>query len=59
VSLQISYKLAAFDSKEYKSFKDLALANNYLPLVGIIEKIEVYDASDRNKVKKISELVKK
>lgn len=59
VSIQITYKLASFDSKEYKNFKDLALSNDYLPIVGIIEKIEVYDAADRNKVKKIGELVKK
>ena len=59
VSLQITYKVASFNSKEYKNFKDLALSNGYLPIVGIIEKIEVYDAADRNKVKKISDLVKK
>lgn len=59
ITLQITYKIAAFDSKEYNSFKDLALSNNYLPIVGIIETIEVYDSSDSRNVKKIGELIKK
>ena len=59
VTLQITYKIAGFDSKEYKNFKNLALSNDYLPIVGIIEKIEVFDAADSRKVKKIGELVKK
>lgn len=59
ITLQITYKLAKFDSKEYKAFKDLALSNGYLPIVGIIEKIEVYDASNSRNVKKIGELTKK
>ena len=59
VTLQITYKIAAFDSKEFKSFKDLALSNDYLPIVGIIEKIEVFDASNSRNVKKIGELIKK
>lgn len=59
VTLQITYKIAGFESKEYKNFKDLALSNNYLPIVGIIEKIEVFDAENSRNVKKIGELVKK
>ena len=59
ITLQITYKIAAFDSKEFKSFKDLALSNDYLPIVGIIEKIEVFDASNSRNVKKIGELIKK
>lgn len=59
VTLQITYKIAAFDSKEFKSFKDIALSNDYLPIVGIIEKIEVFDASNSKNVKKIGELIKK
>ena len=59
VTVQIKYKLASFDSAEYKSFKDLALSNNYLPLVEIIESIDVYDTSNRNNIKKIGELVRK
>ena len=59
VTLQITYKIAGFDSKEYKNFKNLALSNDYLPIVGIFEKIEVFDAADSRKVKKIGELVKK
>ena len=59
VTLQITYKIAGFESKEYKGFKDLALSNDYLPIVGIIEKIEVFDTADSRKVKKIGELVKK
>lgn len=59
VTLQITYKIAGFESKEYKDFKDLALSNNYLPIVGIIEKIEVFDAANSRNVKKIGELVKR
>lgn len=59
VTLQITYKIAGFESKEYKNFKDLALSNDYLPIVGIIEKIEVFDASNSRNVRKIGELVKK
>ena len=59
ITLQITYKLAKFDSNEYKDFKDLALSNDYLPLVGIIERIEVYDVSNSRNVKKIGELTKK
>lgn len=59
VALQIYYKIAAFDSDEYNCFKDLALSNDYLPLVGIIEKIEVYDMANPKSIKKISELVQK
>lgn len=59
ITLQITYKIAKFDSKEYTAFKELALSNDFLPIVGIIEKIEVYDASNSKNVKKIGELVKK
>lgn len=59
VTLQITYKIAAFNSKEYKSFSDIALSNNYLPIVGIIEKIEVYDTLNSRNVKKIGELIRK
>lgn len=59
ITLLISYRIAKFDSNEYNSFKNLALSNDYLPIVGIIEKIEVYDASNSRNVKKISELIKK
>lgn len=59
VTLQITYKIADFNSKEYKNFKDLALSNNYLPIVGTIKKIEVFDASNSRNVKKLGELVKK
>lgn len=59
VTLEITYKIASFDSKEYKAFKDLALRNDYLPIVGIIDKIEVYDSSNSKNVKKIGELTRK
>lgn len=59
ITLQITYKIAKFDSKEYKAFKDLALSNDYLPIVGIIENIEAYDATNSRNVKKIGELTKK
>lgn len=59
VTLQINYKIAAFDSDEYNNFKDLALSNNYLPIVGIIENIDVYDTSNTKNIKKIGELVQK
>ncbi len=58
VTLQITFTIATFDSKEYKAFAPLALSNNYLPLVGIIEKIEVYDTSDSKKIKDLGELIK-
>lgn len=57
IKLQITYKIAKFDSKEYKSFSDLALSNGYLPIVGNIEKIEVFDAANSRDVKKIGELI--
>lgn len=59
VTLQITYKIAAYDSSEYKAFADLALANDYLPVVGIIESIEVYDTKDQRNIKKIGTLIKK
>ena len=59
ITVEITYKIASFDSKEYKAFKDLALQNNYLPIVGIIEKIDIYDTSDSKNIKKIGELIKK
>ena len=59
ITLQITYKIAAFDSAEYKEFEDLALSNNYLPIVGIIESIEVYDTKDQRNIKKIGTLIKK
>ena len=59
VTLEITYKIASFDSKEYKAFKDLALDNDYLPIVGIVEKIKVYDTTDSNNIKEIGELIKK
>ena len=59
VTLQIFYKIAKFDSKEYKTFADWATTADYLPIVGTIEKIEVFDASDSHNVKKIGELVSK
>ena len=57
VNLQITYKIASHDSAEYKNFANLALSNGYLPVVGIIQSIEVYDAANKNKVKKIGELI--
>lgn len=57
VMIVIKYKLAAFDSKEYMAFKKTALDNGYLPLVGIISEIEVYDTTN-NQQKKIGYLVK-
>lgn len=57
VTLQITYKIASYDSSEYKSFANWALSNKYLPVVGIIQSIEVYDAANKNKVKKIGELI--
>lgn len=59
ITLQIKYKIASYDSSEYKAFSDLALSNNYLPVVGIIQSIEVYDASNSKDVKKIGTLTKK
>lgn len=59
VTLQITYKIASYDSAEYKAFAGLALSNNYLPIVGIIENIEVYDAKDQRNIKKIGTLIKK
>ena len=32
-----------FDSKEYKEFAKLAETNKYIPLMGIIKEIQVYD----------------
>lgn len=49
ITVQIKYKIASYDSEEYKDFADLAISNNYLPIVGIIESITVYDFSDSNK----------
>ena len=49
ITVQIKYKIASYDSEEYKDFADLAIPNNYLPIVGIIESITVYDFSDSNK----------
>lgn len=57
VTLQITYKIAPFDSKEYKNFANLAKQNDYLPIVGSIENIEVYDVTNRKNVKKIGNLV--
>lgn len=58
VTLAITYKIAAFDSKEYKDFATYALSNDYIPIVGIIESIDVYDKSDSKSIKKIGELIK-
>lgn len=58
ITLQIKYKIASYDSAEYKSFADLALQNNYLPIVGLIEDIEIFDASNSKDVKKIGSLIK-
>lgn len=57
VMILIKYKFADFNSKEYKNFEKLALDNGYLPLVGIVSEIEVYDTSKGNQ-KKIGNLVK-
>lgn len=57
VTIVIRYKLASFDSQEYNNFKDLALSNGFLPLVGIISDIEVYDTTGKTE-KKIGTLVK-
>lgn len=57
VMILIKYKFADFNSKEYKNFEKLALDNSYLPLVGIVSEIEVYDTSKGNQ-KKIGNLVK-
>lgn len=59
LTLQITYKIASYDSKEYKDFANLALSNNYIPVVGIIENIDVYDANDSRNVKKLGTLIKK
>ena len=59
VSLQVTFKIAEFDSEEYKSFANIALSNDYLPVVGIIEKVEVYDTSNSYNVEKIGELMVK
>lgn len=55
IKLLIKYKIADYNSAEYKKFANLALNNDYLPVVGIINSIEVYD---KNTNKKISELIK-
>ncbi|EPF25553.1 hypothetical protein HMPREF1221_02103 [Treponema socranskii subsp. paredis ATCC 35535] len=59
VTLQITYKIAPYDSQEYKDFTELALDNNYLPVVGIIENIQVYDTAKEKLPKKISDLIQK
>ena len=58
ITLEITYKIASYDSAEYKSFANLALANDYIPVVGIIEKIVVYDTTGRNE-KQLGNLIKK
>ena len=42
-----------------KNFEKIALSNDYLPVVGIIENIEVYDASNQRNIKKIGTLIQK
>ena len=59
VTLMISYKVASYDSAEYKNFEKIALSNDYLPVVGNIENIEVYDASNQRNIKKIGTLIQK
>lgn len=58
VTISIAYKIASFDSKEYKDFASYALDHDYIPIVGIIDNIEVYDKSDSRNVKKIGMLTK-
>lgn len=58
LTLQINYKIAAYDSPEYKNFEKIALNNNYLPVVGIIESIVVYDTSNKNDIKELGKLTK-
>ena len=58
ITLQITYKIASYDSTEYKSFAELALANDYLPIVGLIESIEVFDTANSKDIKKIGTLIK-
>lgn len=57
VMILVKYKLADFNSNEYKNFEKLALDNGYLPLVGIISEIEVYDTAN-HKQEKIGNLIK-
>lgn len=49
VSLVVKYEIAGFNSAEYKSFKKLAEGNDYLPLVGLIKSVEIYDQEDNFK----------
>ena len=59
IMLVINYKIANYSSDEYKAFANLALNNNYLPVVGIIQNIEVYDTSNKKNIKKLGDLIQK
>ena len=55
VTLKVYCKPAVFSSKEHKDFSSYFYADD-ISLVGIIEKIEVFDESNPKNVKKIGNL---
>lgn len=59
IDLVITYKLVDFDSDDFKIVEEAAEKERYIPLVGTILKIEAFDMSDSDNVRKIGELIKK
>lgn len=59
IDLVITYKLVDFDSDDLKIVEEAAEKERYIPLVGTILKIEAFDMSDSDNVRKIGELIKK
>lgn len=56
IAILYKYEIESFNSKEYESWAKLASSNGYLPLMGLIKEIQVFDTTN-NQYKLLGTLV--
>lgn len=52
----VKFEIESFNSNDYKNWEKLAKSNDYLPLLGAIQAVEIYD-TDNGKFEKIGDLI--